>query len=145
MASVHAIFTCLRHRLPMKAVEEIRAVVDRGLEGCAHGGFGSKRQVLLVDVETLDLLGLQPGQIKENITTRGLNVNDLRRGQRLRLGEALLEVTLHCGPCKRMDDIRPGLEKELRGRRGMLCRVVEGGLIRRGDPIELIEYARLAG
>lgn len=144
MPTVHAIFTCLRHRLPMKAAEQINAVADRGLDGCAHGRPGSKRQVLLMDVETLELLNLQPGQIKENITTSGLKVQELRRGQRLRIGEAVLEVTLHCGPCKRMDDIRPGLEKELRGRRGMLCRVVQGGLIRRGDPIELIDLMQVA-
>jgi MOSC domain-containing protein YiiM len=35
-----------------------------------------------------------------------------------------------------MDDIRPGLKLKLRGRRGLLCRVVEGGTIRRGDRID---------
>ena len=42
-----------------------------------------------------------------------------------------------------MEEIRAGLEKELRGRRGMLCRVVEGGRIRAGDPIEALGYERL--
>jgi MOSC domain-containing protein YiiM len=37
-----------------------------------------------------------------------------------------------------MEKIRPGLRKELWGRRGMLCQVVEGGIIRRGDTIEKI-------
>lgn len=145
MAFVHSIFTCLRHRLPMKPATEALTVTDRGLQGCAHGRSGGKRQVLLMDIETLELLGLQPGQIKENITTHGLRVQDLRRGQRLRIGNALLEVTIHCSPCKRMDDIRPGLEQELRGRRGMLCRVVEGGSIRVGDAIELLEFMQVAG
>jgi MOSC domain-containing protein YiiM len=35
-----------------------------------------------------------------------------------------------------MDDLRPGLPKEIRGRRGMLCRIVKGGIIRQGDAIE---------
>jgi MOSC domain-containing protein YiiM len=43
-----------------------------------------------------------------------------------------------------MNEIRLGLEEQLRGRRGMLCRVVEGGRIARGDRIELLEYARVA-
>jgi MOSC domain-containing protein YiiM len=98
-----------------------------------------------MDIETLDLLDLRPGEIKENITTRGLRVQELRRGQRLRIGGAILEVTVHCSPCKRMDDIRPGLEQGLRGRRGMLCRVVEGGSIRVGDTIELFELMQVAG
>jgi MOSC domain-containing protein YiiM len=35
-----------------------------------------------------------------------------------------------------MERIRPGLRKELWGRRGMLCRVLEGGVVRPGDLIE---------
>lgn len=133
------LFFSIRHRLPMKEVAEIEAVASRGFKGCAHGRPGSKRQVLLVEGETLDTLGLKPGEIKENITTRGLGVASLRRGQRMRAGEALLEVTLPCGPCGRMDDIRRGLQEELRGRRGILCVVVEGGVIRQGDAITVLE------
>ena len=120
----------------MEELSEVRAVGDRGFEGCAHGRPGSKRQVLLVDCETLEAMDLQPGTIRENITTDGLNVNSLQVGQLLRIGEARLEVSAVCTPCDRMEAIRPGLRKELWGRRGMLCRVLGGGMIRRGDPIE---------
>jgi MOSC domain-containing protein YiiM len=120
----------------MEELSEIRAVGNKGFEGCAHGRPGSKRQVLLVDRETLEAMDLQPGTIRENITTDGLNVNSLQVGQLLRIGEARLEVSAVCTPCDRMEAIRPGLRKELWGRRGMLCRVLGGGMIRRGDPIE---------
>ena len=79
---------------------------------------------------------LGPGLLRENITTDGLNVNSLKIVQQLRLGEARLEVTMICTPCNQMERIRPGLRKELWGRRGMLCRVLEGGILRPGDPIE---------
>jgi MOSC domain-containing protein YiiM len=120
----------------MEELSEVHAVGDRGFAGCAHGRPGSKRQVLLVDRETLEAMDLQPGTIRENITTDGLNVNSLRVGQLLRIGEARLEVSAVCTPCDQMEAIRPGLRKELWGRRGMLCRVLDGGVIRRGDPIE---------
>jgi MOSC domain-containing protein YiiM len=120
----------------MEELSEVRAVGDRGFEGCAHGRSGSKRQVLLVDRETLEAMDLQPGTIRENITTDGLNVNSLEVGQLLRVGEARLEVSAVCTPCDRMEGIRRGLRKELWGRRGMLCRVLDGGVIRRGDSIE---------
>jgi MOSC domain-containing protein YiiM len=142
MPEVLHIFTCLRHRLPMREVVEAEAVLNKGLKGCAHGQPGSKRQVLLMDIETLEAFGIAPGAVKENITTRGLDLKALQRGQRLRVGAALLEVTLPCEPCGLMDDIRRGLQVELRGRRGILCRVVEAGVIRRGDPIEVVEVAR---
>lgn len=143
MAEVAHIFRCIAHRLPMRAVEEIEAVVNRGFAGCAHAQAGGMRQILLMDLETLEDMHLRPGNIKENITTRGLDVRGLRPGQRLRIGQALVEITVPCEPCKRMEEIRAGLEKELRGRRGMLCRVVEGGRIRAGDPIEALEFERI--
>lgn len=122
----------------MAEIAEIRALEDSGLEGCAHARAGSTRQVLLMDSETLELMDLQPGIIRENITTRGINVNGLPVGQRLCVGEAQLEVSVVCTPCDLLEKIRPGLRRELRGRRGMLCRVLTGGMIRRGDHIERV-------
>jgi MOSC domain-containing protein YiiM len=138
MASVLYLFRAPQRRLPMEELREIRALEDSGLEGCAHSRSGSPRQVLLVDSETLELMDLQPGSIRENITTHGINVNGLPVGQRLRVGEAQLEVGMPCTPCDLLEKIRPGLRRELRGRRGMLCRVIAGGMIRRGDTIERI-------
>jgi MOSC domain-containing protein YiiM len=136
MPRVQNLFRAPKRRLPMKELSEVRAVNDSGFEGCAHARQGSKRQVLLVDRETLEAMELRPGILRENITTDGLNVNSLPMGQLLRAGEARLEVTAVCAPCDQMEAIRPGLRKELWGRRGMLCRVLDGGVIRRGDSIE---------
>jgi MOSC domain-containing protein YiiM len=138
MASVLHLFRASQRRLPMEEIAEIRALQDSGLEGCAHARTGSARQVLLMDSETLELMELAPGIIRENITTRGINVNGLPIGQRLQVGNAQLEVSLPCTPCDLLEKIRPGLRRELRGRRGMLCRVVSGGTIRTGDGIERI-------
>jgi MOSC domain-containing protein YiiM len=136
MPRVQNLFRAPKKRLSMEELPEVRAVNDSGFDGCAHARIGSKRQVLLVDRETLEAMDLQPGTLRENITTDGLNVNSLPIGQLLRAGEARLEVTAVCTPCDQMEAIRPGLRKELWGRRGMLCRVLEGGVIRRGDSIE---------
>jgi len=136
MASVQNLFRAPKKHLPMEELSEVRAVGDTGFEGCAHARTGRKRQVLLVDRETLEAMDLRPGIIRENITTDGLNVNSLPIGQLLRIGEARLEVSEICTPCDQMEAIRPGLRKELWGRRGMLCRVLESGVIRRGDSIE---------
>jgi MOSC domain-containing protein YiiM len=136
MAKVQNLFRAPKKHLPMEELSEIRAVDDTGFEGCAHARRGGKRQVLLVDRETLEAMDLRPGIIRENITTDGLNVNSLQIGQLLRIGEARLEVSAVCTPCDQMEAIRAGLRKELWGRRGMLCRVLDGGVIRRGDSIE---------
>jgi MOSC domain-containing protein YiiM len=130
-----------RHR-PMLEQAEVHAVANRGFEGCAHGRAGSPRQVLLVEGETLREFGLSPGTVRENITTEGIRLAELEAGRRLRVGgEAVLEVTVPCEPCDHMEAIRLGLKGRLQGRRGILCRVIESGLIRRGDVLEVIELA----
>jgi MOSC domain-containing protein YiiM len=133
------LFRAPQRRLPMEELAEVQALEDSGFDGCAHARPNGNRQVLLVDKETLDSMELAPGITRENITTEGLNVNGLLAGQQLRIGEVRLEVTVICAPCDQLEKVRPGLRRELRGRRGMLCRVVEGGLIRRGDQIEKIQ------
>jgi MOSC domain-containing protein YiiM len=138
MASVLHLFRAPQRRLPMEEIEEIRALEDFGLEGCAHARTESPRQILLMDSETLESMDLRPGVIRENVTSRGINVHGLRVGQRLRVGEAQLEICMVCTPCDLLEKIRPGLRRELRGRRGMLCRVMRGGVIRRHDNIERV-------
>jgi MOSC domain-containing protein YiiM len=121
----------------MREFDEVFAVENKGFRDCIHGRTGSARQVLLMDLETLEEFGLTPGRVRENITTRGIALVAIPLGQRLRAGEVLLEVTKPCEPCHQMDEIRQGLQDAIRGRRGLLCRVVEAGRIRRGDRVEI--------
>ena len=127
----------------MEEQQVAQAVTDFGFLDCCHARKGGKRQLLLVDKETLDAMELQPGSIRENITTVGLDINGLQPGEQLRVGPALLEVAMACTPCDQMEKIRRGLRRELYGRRGVLCRVIAGGTIRPGDPIERL--TRIAG
>jgi MOSC domain-containing protein YiiM len=142
MGEVAHLFRCLVHRFPMEELSEVEAVADKGFRGCIHGRPGSKRQVSLMDLETLQKLGVAPGMVKENITTRGMDFQALSAGQILQIGdECVLEITGPCHPCPRMDEIRIGLEEELRGQRGWLCKVNVPGRIRRGDQIEVTAMA----
>lgn len=137
MGEIARLFQCLAHGQPMLEFEEVVAVESKGLKDCIHGRPGSSRQVLLMDQETLDEFDIPAGKARENITTRGIAVASLALGNRLRAGEALLQVSSFCTPCHQMDEIREGLQEAIRGRRGVLCRVLEGGRIRRGDRIEV--------
>jgi MOSC domain-containing protein YiiM len=139
MAKILHIFRAPKKRLPMEELEEVRVTTNVGLEGCAHARpGGGPRQVLLVDRETLEAMDLRPGIVRENITTEGIDVNSLAQNQELRIGEVRLQVSEICHPCDQLEKIRPGLRREMRGRRGMLCRVLEGGMIRRGDTIDKV-------
>jgi MOSC domain-containing protein YiiM len=142
VAKILHIFRAPKKRLPMEELEEVRIITNVGLEDCAHARpRGGPRQVLLVDRETLEAMELQPGIVRENITTDGIDVNSLAQNQELHIGEVRLQVSEICHPCDQLEKIRPGLRREMRGRRGMLCQVLEGGIIRRGDTIEKVSAA----
>ncbi|MGD0428652.1 MAG: MOSC domain-containing protein [Candidatus Acidiferrales bacterium] len=141
MGEVLQLFTCLVHRFPMQQVSEIEVLKDKGFKGCIHGRPGSKRQVSLIDCETLEKFGLAPGVVKENITTQGIDFQSLATGNVLRIGDCVLEITGPCEPCARMDEIRMGLQEQLRGQRGWLCRVTQAGKIRKGDRIDVLVQA----
>jgi MOSC domain-containing protein YiiM len=139
VAEVLHLFQAVAHGQPVREFDEAYAVENKGFKDCVHGRRASNRQLLLIDVETLDEFGIAPGRAKENITIRGIKLDELSMGQRIRAGEALLEITKECEPCHQMDVIRQGLQEALRGRRGILCRVIESGQIRRGDAIEIVQ------
>jgi MOSC domain-containing protein YiiM len=138
MAKVIRLFRAPKRRDPMEELEEARALEDAGLEGCAHARPHGKRQVLLMDQETLEAFALAPGIVRENITTEGLDVNGLAIEQRLQIGVVELEVSAVCDPCEQIEALRPGLQTAMQGKRGMLCHVVRGGMLRRGDEIVVI-------
>ena len=54
----------------MEELREAAALREVGFRDCAHAQPGGKRQVLLMDRETLDALERGPGMIRENITGR---------------------------------------------------------------------------
>ena len=124
--------------------ERVLAIESHGLEGCAHAN-PPRREVLLASREHLEAVGVEPGAIRENVTVQGVDVEQWPVGQRVRVGEALLEITMVCDPCHKMDQLRPGLRTEIDGRRGMLAHVVEGGEIALGDQVTVTEKVTVTG
>lgn len=108
------------------------------------------RQVHLIHVELLDELAerglfVGPGQMGENVMTRGLDLLNLPKCTLLRLGDqALILVTGLRNPCEQLNGVQPGLLSAVlhRGRDGAIVRkagvmavVVNPGSVRPGDPI----------
>jgi hypothetical protein len=142
---VLAIHLLRAHGQPPVTVDETRAVVGYGLDGDIHGKTkpNSPRQVLLVDRRVPEAVGLPHGGLREQLTVDFAGLDRLPVGTRLRVGQAVLELTGPCEPCEtigrlnRVADPARFLDA-LVGQRGMLARViaVEGpGLIRRGDAV----------
>jgi MOSC domain-containing protein YiiM len=142
----------------------IRLVAGLGVEGDAHAGVTVKhrsrvrrdptqpnlRQVHLVHAELFDELRgkgfeIAPGDIGENVTTRGIDLLALPTGTKLRLGEtATVEITGLRNPCVQLDTFRKGLmaatlDKDSDGnlirKAGVMGVVLAGGEIHPGDAI----------
>ncbi|MEV5488498.1 MOSC domain-containing protein [Streptomyces bobili] len=144
--------------------DSITLLAGLGVEGDVHAGVTVKhrsrvaqdptqpnlRQVHLVQEELFDEVGaagftVAPGDLGENITTRGIDLLGLPAGTLLRIGEAVLEVTGLRNPCLQIDNFRQGLLKQVVGRdeagnivrkAGVMSIVREGGVVRPGDAVE---------
>lgn len=131
-------------RVPMRIVEATELRVDMGLVG--DRARSGKRQVTLVQAEHLPvvaaLLGLDalaPEVLRRNLVVSGINLAALVR-RPFRIGGALLEGTGLAHPCSRMEEaLGPGAWNALRGHGGITARVLNGGVIRIGDPVALAE------
>lgn len=134
-ATVVALHLCTKGRAPLSKVERVNALEERGLEGDRHAKLNSRRQVLLMEQETLVHFGLSPGDVREQVTVRGIDLNALPFGTRIRIGSAMLEIAGPCAPCERMNELRSGLKDELEGRRGRFVRVVTAGSFAVGDAL----------
>ena len=130
---------CVKHQHPMQNVSHARAIENFGLEGDRHAMPDSSRQVLLLEQETCMEYDFPFGAIRENITTRGIELMTLPQGTRLQIGDAVLELTKECEPCAMVNDVRDGLREELKHKRGVLARVLRGGEIRVGSKINVLE------
>ncbi len=149
MPNVISIQLHQREGQPLIPVAQARALQDRGLEGDSHSlrGPGTRRQVLILDTTTLDHFALRPGDLREQITIRGLpDVSVLAPGARLRIGEAIFEAVGDCTPCLYIGELL-GVEdpdafrQALAKKRGLLCRVVDvmgEGWVRLGDVVEVL-------
>jgi MOSC domain-containing protein YiiM len=137
MAEIEHIWRSPKRRELMEELDTARVFENEGVEGCAHRR-GGKRNVLFVAAEDIEALDVPAGRVKENFTVRGADVMNWPIGQRLAIGDAEFEVSMVCDPCELMEEIRPGLQAELEGKRGMLAKVLKTGRVTQGDEITLL-------
>ncbi|MDQ0752532.1 MOSC domain-containing protein YiiM [Streptomyces africanus] len=144
--------------------DSIMLLAGLGVEGDVHAGVTVKhrsriaqdptqpnlRQVHLIHEELFAEVGeegfkVAPGELGENITTRGIDLLGLPAGTLLRIGDsAVVEVTGLRNPCIQIDNFQDGLLKRVVGRdeagnvvrkAGIMSVVREGGVVRPGDAI----------
>jgi MOSC domain-containing protein YiiM len=152
------------HKIPR---ESIMLIAGHGVEGDYHAGEFVRhrsraakdptqpniRQVHLVHSELFDELAplgihVEPGQMGENITTRGLALLDMAPGTRLHLGDAaVIELTGVRNPCNQLDGVDERLlaqvalkaeDGSIIRKAGVMAVVMTGGVVRPGDAIRIV-------
>jgi MOSC domain-containing protein YiiM len=150
-----------QHTFSKSPQSAIRLVEGIGVEGDSHAGHTVQhlhpkakhpdrpnlRQVHLIHAELFEVLAQKgfrvgPGDLGENITTRGIDLLYLPEGTVLKIGEAMIRLTGLRSPCYQIDGFQPGLMSHLiedaRNRRylcGVMGTVESGGTVRPGDTI----------
>jgi MOSC domain-containing protein YiiM len=130
------------HFEALEPVQAFRATA-LGLAGDRHAGREhGKRQILIAEEASLSDLDLKPGDLREQLTVDLPGLMSMAPGTRLRVGEAVLELTGVCEPCTHIGEHLgakdpEALRQRLVGRRGMLARVVGDGAIRRDDQVQV--------
>ena len=165
-AQVIAVHRSTSHSFSKYAEDEILLVEGLGVQGDAHAGATVRhrsrvrrdptqpnlRQVHLIHAELFDELAgrgftVFPGDMGENVTTRGIDLLALAPGTRLRLGaDAIVAVTGLRDPCAQIEGFQPGLMAAVLDRgpagetirkAGVMAVVLAGGAVRAGDRIDL--------
>ncbi len=145
--------------LPKRAIPQ-GLVTPLGIEGDLHAHpqihGGPLKAILLIAAEVVDDLAARGypvfyGALGENLTTRGIPVRDLRLGDRLRAGGAIIEITQPRGPCSALDiygpirhEIYDALVKARDpssprwGMSGLYASVVQPGPVGPGDIVSVV-------
>jgi MOSC domain-containing protein YiiM len=150
--------------LPKRAISD-GFITPLGIEGDRHAHpdiHGGERQaILIIASEVVDDLAARGypvfyGALGENLTTRGLTIRDIRMGDQIRAGGALLEITKPRGPCMQLDVYGESIKQEIYDQRvsardhtslrwgmsGFYASVISPGLVGPGDIIAVV--AKLA-
>jgi len=150
--TVVSIYIARAATAPMFAVDQVRALVGRGLEGDRYfhqaGTYSMDpqpgREITLIESEAVEAAARETGidfaaaDSRRNIVTRGIALNDLV-GQEFTVGDVRMKGSRLCDPCEHMVQLcGKHVLRNLVGRGGLRADVLTEGLIRVGDDVRVL-------
>lgn len=124
-----------------REVNSARLISDWGIEGDAHAGRWH-RQVSLLSVEEINKMkrripDLMPGDFAENITTQGIDLDHIKIGDRIIVGEDIvLEVSQIGKECHSGCEIQKLTGECIMPKKGVFAKVLKGGVVKKDDSLE---------
>jgi len=124
-------------------VPEANLVRDHGIESDGHAGEWG-RQVSCLDWASVEKANREhhqnagPGDFAENILIEGIDLSGLSAGSRIKLGASVVLQVTQIGKEDHPSIVSKTFGVSLLPAEGVFCKVIEGGLIRKGDPVEIL-------
>lgn len=142
MSNVIAICTSKEKGTAKFMVQEANIIEDFGIEGDAHAGKWH-RQVSLLALEKIENFrekgaNVDFGAFGENLVVSGIELNKLPIGQKLKVGEVLLEVTQIGKKCHDKCQIYYQVGQCIMPTNGIFTKVLKGGIVKVGDECILL-------
>lgn len=142
MSKIVAICTSEKKGTAKICVDEANLIYDFGIEGDAHAGKWH-RQISLLELAKIDDFIARGGNVKfgdfgENLVVDGIELDKLPIGQRIEVGETVLEVTQIGKQCHTKCEIFYRVGQCIMPIYGIFAKVIKGGKIAVGDKVNLI-------
>ncbi|MDI6767278.1 MAG: MOSC domain-containing protein [Bacteroidota bacterium] len=133
--------------IPKTNMKQVILAENFGIQGDAHAGDWH-RQVSLLAIESIEKmrekgLRVRPGAFAENVTTEYLNLPQLFIGDKIIIGESILEITQIGKECHSKCAIYYQAGDCVMPREGIFARVLKGGIVKIGDEIGIVAVRKI--
>tara|TARA_B100000614_G_scaffold238915_1_gene238079 strand:- start:213 stop:656 length:444 start_codon:yes stop_codon:yes gene_type:complete len=147
MSEVYKLGIAANNNLPIKEVNSIEVLANKGIVGDRHfHDFNDPyNQLSLIESENIDEYNFKFGlnipyiDFRRNVITKGIKLNDLI-GKKLKVGNVELEGIELCRPCRHLTEMldQKNILKEFMRKGGLRCQIISSSKINVGDEIKII-------
>ena len=147
MAEVFKLGITAKNNLPIKNVNMIEVMANKGIVGDRHfhDSNDAYNQLSLIESENIDEYNIRFGldipyiDFRRNVVTKGIQLNELI-GKKLKVGNVELEGIELCRPCRHLTEMlnQKNILKEFMRKGGLRCQILSSSKINVGDKIEII-------
>lgn len=140
--TVKHLFTQAAHGVSPEPAEQLELVMGGGAKGDQHE-HRKTRALVIMSLSDINLLGLKPGDLREQVTLDLPELMSLKDGTTIKIGDVDIRIDGDCDPCVHIGELlgvqdREAFRESLLGHRGKLATVLTGGIIAIGDKTELV-------